>query len=299
MKKISTSTIFLMLALFSNAQTIPNGGFEDWTNNIIYEDPNEWTTLNFFSAFGLPITVSPGTPAPQGTKYAHMETAPAYDPDGNLADTVAAIMFSGNLNLATQTGALGFPVNSMANYLNGKYRYSANGGNDVGAGGLFFTKWNTTTNMQDTLGIGEVFFDADQTGWANFSVQVVPVAAGVPDSCTIVFASSITETPEPGAYLDLDDLQFSQVSSVSEVKESRKFIIYPNPAEDVVNLDLTAFGENTRLQVTCMNMSGAIISNQSMMSTIQSMDISTLPTGAYFIRVHDGKRAYTNSFIKR
>ncbi|MFM7812979.1 MAG: hypothetical protein ACKO66_00520, partial [Flavobacteriales bacterium] len=65
MKKISTTAVLLLLAVLSNAQAIPNGGFEAWTNNIVYEDPNEWTTLNFFSAFGLPVTVTSGTPAPE------------------------------------------------------------------------------------------------------------------------------------------------------------------------------------------------------------------------------------------
>lgn len=295
MKKITTSAVLLLLAVLSNAQAIPNGGFEAWTNNIIYEEPNEWTTLNFFSAFGLPVTVTSGTPAPEGSKYAHLETVG----DPNIADTVAAIIFSGNMNLATQSGSLGFPVTSMANYLNGKYRYSSSGGNDLGAGGLFFTKWNTATSMQDTVGIGEIFFDTDQTGWANFSIEVVPLSALIPDSCTIVFVSSISDTPEPGAYLDLDDLQFSAVSAVEEATTSAQFVIYPNPAEDVLNLDLTAFGSNTRLQVSIINMNGALISNQSMMSTLQTIDISAWPTGAYFIRIDDGKQIQTNSFIKR
>jgi len=295
MKKITTTAVLLLLAVWSNAQAIPNGGFEAWTNNIIYEDPNEWTTLNFFSAFGLPVTVSSGTPAPEGSKYAHMETTGSEA----IGDTVAAIMFSGNLNLATQTGALGFPVSSMANFLTGKYRYSANDGNDLGAGGLFFTKWNTATNMQDTVGIGQLFFDTDQLTWTSFSIEVVPLSALVPDSCTIVFASSISDTPNPGAYLDLDDLQFSQTSSVKETTASKQFVIYPNPAEDVLNLDLTAFGENTRLKVSIITMNGALVSNESMMSTLQTIDISTLPTGAYFIRVDDGQKILTNSFIKR
>ncbi|MFM7730373.1 MAG: T9SS type A sorting domain-containing protein, partial [Flavobacteriales bacterium] len=66
-----------------------------------------------------------------------------------------------------------------------------------------------------------------------------------------------------------------------------------------LNLDLTAFGENTRLKVSIITMNGALVSNESMMSTLQMIDISTLPTGAYFIRVDDGQKILTNSFIKR
>ena len=109
MKKITTTAVLLLLAVWSNAQAIPNGGFEAWTNNIIYEDPNEWTTLNFFSAFGLPVTVSSGTPAPEGSKYAHMETTGSEA----IGDTVRGLLeenATARAGLRVTAGLLGATV---------------------------------------------------------------------------------------------------------------------------------------------------------------------------------------------
>ena len=50
-----------------NAQSFPNGGFENWTNQGTYEDPQYWTGMNMLTLFGAEETAIKSTQAHSGT----------------------------------------------------------------------------------------------------------------------------------------------------------------------------------------------------------------------------------------
>ena len=74
-KKSGRSLIFFLaiasffLLLDSNAQTIPNGGFENWSMPNGYNVPDSWATLNDLTAPLTVYTCTKGTPGSPGASY--------------------------------------------------------------------------------------------------------------------------------------------------------------------------------------------------------------------------------------
>ncbi len=81
--------------------------------------------------------------------------------------------------------------------------------------------------------------------------------------------------------------------------------IYPNPAEDVLNLQLHVPDNmlTNRQMVSCYNLSGTLLFQQQLAPQTgiarQSMDISQLESGMYLLQWHDGERVVVTRFIKK
>lgn len=76
--------------------------------------------------------------------------------------------------------------------------------------------------------------------------------------------------------------------------ENIYFRLYPNPVQDRLYLTLDGFEEN--IAIVIVNMSG-----QTMMSSrqkVDSIDVSTLKSGLYLLKVTDGKTTIIRKFIK-
>ena len=53
MKKLILSIYAMLLVVSSFAQTVPNGGFENWYNNYYFDEPNFVTTSKLQSYFSI------------------------------------------------------------------------------------------------------------------------------------------------------------------------------------------------------------------------------------------------------
>ena len=70
MIKIAISTTALLFAVATvNAQTIPNPGFESWSNPNGYNVPDGWGNLNGKTSSASVYTCIKGTPGNPGTSY--------------------------------------------------------------------------------------------------------------------------------------------------------------------------------------------------------------------------------------
>lgn len=78
-----TSTTALLIAGACLSQTVPNGGFENWTDNGAGLEPNGWTTLNSFAGGGGTAPVERVSQAAAGT-YAAKVTTVEIDPLGSF-----------------------------------------------------------------------------------------------------------------------------------------------------------------------------------------------------------------------
>lgn len=80
---------------------------------------------------------------------------------------------------------------------------------------------------------------------------------------------------------------------------------YPNPAQDVLNLQLyVPEGMLTNRQiVSCYNLSGTLLFQQQLApqsgTARQSLDVSQLESGMYLLQWHDGKQVVVTRFIKK
>jgi len=291
MKKLYTLIAILCLGTSLSAQTIPNGGFENWNNTNGYPEPDNWATFNIMALFsGTDYGVTQGTPGAVGSSYCKLTCT-----DDGTGVASPAVALTGTLNILTGTGTTGFPVNSLPNFLSGQYRASING-DDIAGVICFFTKWNAANNASDTLAIAQSQFATSQASWTNFETPVIPVLSGVPDSCVIVLIAGGGNVPEIGNYMDIDDLHFSSSSSVSEADAS-PFQMFPNPAHNMLNLDLSRLHSNA--DVSIYSGSGALVRREQLKNGMNTMDISDLASGLYTVQIYDGSKRWSQLLIKQ
>jgi hypothetical protein len=72
--------------------------------------------------------------------------------------------------------------------------------------------------------------------------------------------------------------------------------IYPNPASDVMFVNLISFEQQTQYQI--VDQIGATIATGTMLSNNESIDLSTFSDGVYFIKIVNSKQTLVKRFIK-
>jgi hypothetical protein len=136
----------------------------------------------------------------------------------------------------------------------------------------------------------------DQNNQPNFEVPGVPanqeiysvtIDANYPSYSTITVSEYVFS---PSVIKDVE-INFSpSTTSVDELENSIN--IYPNPAHDFLRID----SEYAVREAVIQNAEGKLIHLQDVSNTI---DISSLPTGAYIVRCTlDNEAVITKQFIK-
>jgi hypothetical protein len=86
----------------------------------------------------------------------------------------------------------------------------------------------------------------------------------------------------------------------NELSSSNNFIVFPNPANNVLNLSLTTTKEDN-YNFTIYNQLGAEVNAGSLdfnAKRTHALNIENLSSGVYFIQVKNGKTSQTIKFIK-
>lgn len=90
--------------------------------------------------------------------------------------------------------------------------------------------------------------------------------------------------------------------SVSEVpKETIKALVYPNPAKDKLNIDISNLPQNTENRVSITDMQGITRMNRIIQGTgnLLTIDVSSLEPGAYVYSVYNReKEVFNGRFVK-
>jgi hypothetical protein len=290
MKKIYS--LAAILAFTSNlfAQTVPNGSFEDWNITQGYPEPDGWATFNIFSLFsGSEYGVTQEAPGAVGASYARL-TVQA-DADGIATPAIA---FTGNLNILSGVGTTGFPVNNLPNFLSGQYRSEING-DDLAGVACFFTRWNASAGVSDTVAIGSLEIPQSQSNWLSFDMPIVPMMAGTPDTCIILMIAGGGNLPEVGNYLDIDDLHFTGTASIDE-PNATTFSVYPNPMSTELTIDLTNM--ETINELSLFDTQGRLVEKWQLAAIQTSVDVAHLPVGMYILHVSNSRGRWAQSLIK-
>lgn len=78
----------------------------------------------------------------------------------------------------------------------------------------------------------------------------------------------------------------------------QKVLVFPNPAKNVVNINLADF--KGKSEVSLFDVNGRVILRREVSATSTQLDISALPAGVYMIRIKNGgKEANTTRIIKQ
>lgn len=105
-------------------------------------------------------------------------------------------------------------------------------------------------------------------------------------------------TPFNSSGFDLDAVGVihQKAVGINEIINSSGFTIYPNPAQDKAIIHCSAFGDNTLFTLT--DVPGKIVMQENIISEKQTIDISKLNSGIYFIILSNMKHTQTFKLIK-
>lgn len=294
MKKFYLSLAAILLGASQLFAQIPNAGFETWNGT----DPASWSTLNTVTGAAGVYTATQGTPAPEGSSY--LKLTCSYN--ALFAQVLPAVALSSTYDFSSGSSNLGgFAYTSRPVYFNGMYQYSTpTAGADQGLAAVLFTKWNTTTNSRDTIGIGEAMFD-NMSSWTAFSAPISYFLPDNPDTCLVLLEASTAASTVDGSTMSIDKLALANTpTAINEVAEVNSFSVFPNPAVDRLNLELGSFTNGNPIQIQVMDIVGSVVMVESVYTNSRyAMNVAALSKGAYVIRVSQNGVVYTQKFIKK
>lgn len=274
----------------AQAQSIPNGGFETWTNMGSYETPAGWDNLNSYSAAFSVYTCTKGTPGNPGSSYMKLVSKTT------AVGVAPGVAVSGQIDLsnpATPKLKSGFPFTQRPNYLIGNWQYMAYGA-DQGSITILLTKWNASANKRDTIGYRKYMLQGMVMSWGKFSIPITYQMAGNPDSAAIVLSASGT-TPVNNSYLYVDNLDFSNFPNSTQSVENLGFEAYPNPTNGILTVNTSNLSAATTVKL--FDLSGKELMTTSLFNTSNTLDLSAFNEGIYFIQLTNGEAVETKKII--
>jgi len=145
----------------------------------------------------------------------------------------------------------------------------------------------------------ELTFDAPaMEEWVNYHIALSDFTGltGRENLAQIVLVSEPTGT----SVIYLDNFFFSKgyPTSLTEKEAFSSFNVFPNPATDAINIELTA-RTGTILNYTVRSINGQVILNKEVNSKVlnQTLNTTNFGTGVYFLQVNTDQGAYTHKII--
>lgn len=152
-----------------------------------------------------------------------------------------------------------------------------------------------------TLYFANLEVTADVAAWTSETFTMNATGeTGTPNFMEFVAVSSqsgvfVAGTPTVGGTLWIDNVQVmgGGTSSVNENEISA--LVYPNPAADVLNIELN----ETATNVTIVSLDGKVVVSEAVNSNNVSVDVANLVPGAYVYTVETANGTVRNTFVKK
>ncbi|MDP1621430.1 MAG: PCMD domain-containing protein [Bacteroidales bacterium] len=321
MKHILTIVIFafVMNAAFSQSN-IPNGNFENWYNVVIsatlnYDDigtgpADNWlSTLNSLAAVPQtaggpgPVTVIKTTDKYSGTFAA--KAVSANFPLGPVTIFIPGMIGTAQLDFAGVRAILGKPcAGCKPMRFKGYYKFEPVNG-DSCAAIILLSKWNSTAKKRDTIGYGKMVQRNAVNTYTQFDIPVNYTGSGTIDTMTLLVVSSagfnlfnfMGGVGQPGSTMYVDELTLDYPAGIQQVLMPEVTVsAYPNPASDILHLNLSKEVKNGALEV--YNAEGKQVGSYELSKRANSVPVNTLINGAYYFRLVSGKKLLnTGTFV--
>lgn len=294
MKKTIKSIIVAMFIATTSFAQIPNAGFENWTTVGSYSNPDGWGTMNNTTATATVYTATKGTPGSPGASYLKLTSKTIG------AGVVNGIAVSGVLDSITMKPKSGFPFTMQPVSLTGKWQHMIYGSSQ-GSVKAVLTKWNVGLSKRDTIALASQTLAGMAMSWANFTINFTYFSSNAPDSCIIELRAS-GSAPTNNDYLWVDNLAFS--GSVTGIENHESFVtdmvVYPNPSSEVVNFKFNVKTAQ-QVKVDIVDINGKLIRSTSFGKiqgeTIQTMNISGIAKGTYFVQINGEDATETRKLV--
>ncbi|MBC8173407.1 MAG: T9SS type A sorting domain-containing protein, partial [Chitinophagales bacterium] len=170
-------------------------------------------------------------------------------------------------------------------------------------GGPFMEYWRVWIDFNgdgDFIDAGEniVSYNSDQVGWESHDFTVPPTA----EAGTTLMRVSMKRGSAPApcgtfAKGETEDYTVNILpakKAVVQIAPVAELVVYPNPATDILHMQLNNWGENVFVQIADMN--GKEMLNTAVNKQVGELNISSLQAGFYFLITTD--EAGNRSVIK-
>lgn len=282
----------LLIMTISYSQSIPNNGFETWTNTSGYNIPASWGTMNPYTTSTSIYTCTKGTPGITGSTAAYIKLVSKSVTGMGIVPGMAV---SGVLN-SDKTYDSGFSFNYRPTSLNGSWQYMGSG-SDVGFVKILMTRINPTTLLTETIGSGIYNLSGMVMSWTTFSIPITYTTADTPDHCQIVLSSS-GSTPVANSYLYVDNLNFTMPLKVNEF-DTNNVDIYPNPSKGIISIDYSKVNDKVQ-NIEVIDMIGnKVINDLPNENQLSKLNIDFLSNGIYLLKIKTENGDITKKIIKQ
>lgn len=279
MKKQFLFISFICATSALNAQTFPNGGFENWVNHTLYEDPQYWSGTNSLSMFGADPSAIKSTDAHNGTYALKLKTSVSdIGGDGEM-DTIPAILMLGTLDMVNDTEIIGYPFSHRPDSLVGWYKLSSPG-NVPFQLEFSSSKWNAGSSSPETIGAA-VFEGQASSNYIRFSIPINYLSNATPDSIQ-VFIINATDESVVTNELYLDDLGFVYNNTAGMTENTVQTEIYPNP---VTNL-LTVRSDQPVQRISVKDIHGKQLFEMTGNTELYQVETNQFTPGVYFCELY-------------
>lgn len=270
------------ISFAGTAVNIPNAGFETWSTfnrNV----PKDW--WNPYDERGV------------------FDKSPAlFDKTNDKATGEYAIVVQNTFNATdsiwgqTQTGSdnwwgwPAFPVSGKQDTLYGLYKWFPDKKDS----------WSVYIMMYKNhkqCGSGNIVAKDSQSTYAIFKFPINYFNSDIPDSAVIQLSSYGPNGAKGNSKLYIDNLNFNRVYGVGTDPISKKntFIVYPNPAQDVLTLVLTS--DTKKSVFSIINTSGVKVKEITCVDEFTRISIQDLAAGTYFVVQNEG--GAVTRFVKK
>jgi hypothetical protein len=159
--------------------------------------------------------------------------------------------------------------------------------------------------LDETIALKPTITPANATSqilnWSSSDMAVATVSStgvvtAVSNGTSIITASAIDGSNQFATCLITVSTVPNAIQSISEKETLR---IYPNPATELLTLELKGFSSNNPIAVNIFSINGQLVySKVSMGDTTMSLPIEKLfKSGIYFIRVQNNSNVTTHKLI--
>ena len=285
MKKFLLSFLFVSIISITTFAQILNNGFENWTSMGSYSNPDNWQTLNNYTALAGVFTATKGTPGNPGTSYLMLTSKTV------STSVVNGVAVYGKLDPLTMQGTAGLPFTQQPVRLTGSWQHMIYGSSQ-GSILVKLTKWNTITSSRDLVATGSVTLSGMAMSWATFTVNLAYSSAVTPDSCMIVLKAS-GATPTNNDYLWVDNLAFTGSVTGINALENHSFVssVFPNPATENITVNLNV-KKAAQLSFKLIDLTGKVVKEIELGEVFgnykSTINITDLVKGFYFLKINSG-----------
>ena len=245
MKKLIFYTCLLLISVSASAQ-IPNGGFEDFVTNPF--SIRSWR--GYTSGTGGIQRVEPG----------HLNSKYAVAIGGNTA-SISSYCEGYNYCVMPLSRPYG---------LGGYWK-----ADDFGGGNCTFS---VSQKGGGVIGTGSGYLGKTNNEWYRF---IIPVNYTISNVDGLIF--KINFTPSPNGSIVLDDLEWVMQNPVGiESIKNSNVKIYPNPTNNIINVEGLSKNENNSIQI--FDVQGKLVITKTITEK-GTIDLSELNKGVYVIKI--------------